>query len=185
MSRSPLTAICSVRGIGVAVSVSTSTLRRELLDALLVGDAEALLFVDDQEAEALEVHVLREQAVGADDDVDLAVLEPARATSSCSLLRLEARERRDRDRVVAHARLEGAEVLLREHRRRAEHGDLLARHARRGTRRGCATSVLPKPTSPQTRRSIGRGVSRSRITSSMARAWSAVSSNGKVASKAR
>ena len=47
-------------------------LRAELLDALLVRDAEALLLVDDEEAEVLEVHVLREEAVRADDDVDLA-----------------------------------------------------------------------------------------------------------------
>ena len=38
-----------------------------------------------------------------------------------------------------------------------------------------ATSVLPKPTSPQIRRSIGRGASMSRLTSSMARSWSGVS----------
>jgi hypothetical protein len=51
--------------------------RLEGLDALLVGDAEALLLVDDQQAEPLEVHVLREQAVGADHDVDGADLRPA------------------------------------------------------------------------------------------------------------
>jgi hypothetical protein len=38
-----------------------------------------------------------------------------------------------------------------------------------------ATSVLPKPTSPQIRRSIGRSWERSSITSSIARAWSSVS----------
>ena len=34
--------------------------------------AEALLFVHDQQAEVAELHVLREQPVRADDDVDLA-----------------------------------------------------------------------------------------------------------------
>ena len=43
-----------------------------LLDALLVRDAEALLLVDDQQAEVAERHVLRQQPMGADDDVDLA-----------------------------------------------------------------------------------------------------------------
>ena len=38
-----------------------------------------------------------------------------------------------------------------------------------------ATSVLPKPTSPQISRSIGRPDARSPITSSMARGWSSVS----------
>ena len=39
-----------------------------------------------------------------------------------------------------------------------------------------ATSVLPKPTSPQTRRSIGRPFCKSSITASMAVSWSSVSS---------
>ena len=47
----------------------------QLLDPLLVRDAEALLLVDDQQAEIPELHVLREQPVRADDDLDLAGLE--------------------------------------------------------------------------------------------------------------
>ena len=42
-----------------------------------------------------------------------------------------------------------------------------------------ATSVLPKPTSPHTRRSIGLPSARSCSTSSIARSWSSVSSHGK------
>ena len=41
-----------------------------------------------------------------------------------------------------------------------------------------ATSVLPKPTSPQTSRSIGLPAVRSAITASIAACWSGVSSNG-------
>ena len=41
-----------------------------LLDALLVRDAEALLFVDDQQSEIAELDVLREQPVRADEDVE-------------------------------------------------------------------------------------------------------------------
>ena len=48
----PVRLISSVRGIGVAVSVSTSTSVLQLLDRLLVGDAEALLLVDDEQPEA-------------------------------------------------------------------------------------------------------------------------------------
>ena len=51
ISRSPPIAICSVRGIGVAVSVSTSTCVRSFLIRSLWRDAEALLLVDDQQAE--------------------------------------------------------------------------------------------------------------------------------------
>ena len=53
-SRMPVRLISSVRGIGVAVSVSTSTSVAEVLDRLLGADAEALLLVDDQQAEVLE-----------------------------------------------------------------------------------------------------------------------------------
>ena len=45
-----------------------------------------------------------------------------------------------------------------------------------------ATSVLPKPTSPQTSRSIGRGDSRSSFTASIAFSWSGVSRYGNDAS---
>ena len=69
MSRTPISAMWSVRGMGVAVSVSTSTVGLDLLEALLVRHAEALLLVDDDQAEVLERHVLLEQPVRADDDV--------------------------------------------------------------------------------------------------------------------
>ena len=45
----------------------------EVLQPLFVGDAETLLFVDDDEAELLEIDALGEQRVGADDDIDLAL----------------------------------------------------------------------------------------------------------------
>ena len=51
ISRMPDSAICSVRGIGVAVSVSTWTSALKLLQPLLVRDAEVLLLVDDHQAE--------------------------------------------------------------------------------------------------------------------------------------
>ena len=69
-SRTPVSASCSVRGIGVALSVSTCTSDTQLLQPLLVRDAEVLLFVDDQEAEVPELDRLAEQRMGADDDVD-------------------------------------------------------------------------------------------------------------------
>ena len=44
----------------------------ELLDLLLVADAEPLLFVDHEKPEIAELDVLRQQPMRADDDVDLA-----------------------------------------------------------------------------------------------------------------
>ena len=67
-------------------------------------------------------------------------------------------------RQVGEAVGERLEVLLDEQRRRDEHRDLLYRP---GNERGAErTSVLPKPTSPHTRRSIGLPVTRSLITAS-------------------
>ena len=48
----------SVRGIGVAVSVSTSTSLRSCFSRSLCRDAEPLLLVDDDQAEVLERDVL-------------------------------------------------------------------------------------------------------------------------------
>ncbi len=72
----PARARLSVRGIGVADRVRTSTARAELLEAFLGGHAEALFLVDHDEAEVAEVDVLAEQAMGADDEVDAAVGQP-------------------------------------------------------------------------------------------------------------
>src|SRR5262249_45418197 len=44
-------------------------------DALLVLHAEAVLLVDDEQAQLAELDVLLQQAVGADDDVEPSVLE--------------------------------------------------------------------------------------------------------------
>ena len=92
-----MSAISSVRGIGVAVIVSTSTLRAELLQPFLVGDAEALLLVDDQQSQVLEPHVPPQQPVRADHDVHL----PERRVLDHLLLRRrvdEPRQHLDRDR---------------------------------------------------------------------------------------
>ena len=92
MSRRPASDICSVRGIGVADSESTSTRSAQLAQQLLLLDAEALLLVHDQQAEVLGAHVAREQPVGADQDVHLALLEVRRAprASPCGERKREA-----------------------------------------------------------------------------------------------
>ena len=64
--------IFSVRGIGVAESVSTSTFFFSCLSFSLCADPETLLFVDDDEAEFWQFHIVRKDAVRADEDIDLA-----------------------------------------------------------------------------------------------------------------
>jgi hypothetical protein len=49
--------------------------RAQPLERLLLPHAEAVLLVDDHQAQALELHVLRKQLVRADDDVDVAAFQ--------------------------------------------------------------------------------------------------------------
>ena len=96
-----------------------------MLHALLVGDAEAVLLVHDQQAEVLELHVLAEQPVRADDDVDGAVLQPL-DDLLLLLRRAEAREQLDLGRERREALGKRRPVLLGQHRRRHQHRDLHA-----------------------------------------------------------
>ena len=66
ISRTPLSAMYSVRGMGVAVRVSTSTSVRIFFSAFFVGHPKALFFIDDQQAQVFEVHIIGQQAVRAD-----------------------------------------------------------------------------------------------------------------------
>ncbi len=81
-----------------------------LLEALFVADAEALLFVDDEEAEVLKLQVFGEEAVGADEDVDFAV---GYFFEDLFLLfgGAEAGDHLDVDGEVGEAALEGLVVL--------------------------------------------------------------------------
>ena len=90
--------------------------RAQFLEVLFVLHAKALFFVDDHQAQLLEANVLREQAMRADDDIDLATGQPFR---NLRLLRLgaEAREHLDGDRKSRQARFEVVKMLLRQHRR--------------------------------------------------------------------
>ena len=91
--------------------------------------AEPLLLVDDQQAEIAELDVLRQQAVRADDDVDLAGGQIGER-SFCSALRPEAADHLDAHRKAREALLQRLLVLKREHGRRREERDLLAVHDR-------------------------------------------------------
>ena len=129
MSRMPTSDMFSVRGIGVAVIVSTSTLRLQLLELLLVRDAEALLLVDDQQPQVAERDVLRQQAVRADDDVDLAGAELLQRLLLLGL-RPEAAHHVDVHREAGEALAQRLQVLERQHGRRRQERHLLAVHDR-------------------------------------------------------
>ena len=95
------------------------------LELLLVLDAEALLLVDDDQAEVLERDLAREQAVGADDQVDRAVLEPGDDLLGLGVA-LEPGQGLDHDGELGVALGEGLQVLLDQQRGRHEDRDLLA-----------------------------------------------------------
>src|SRR5581483_2940427 len=97
----------------------------ELLDVLLVGDAEALFLVDNEQPKVLELDVATEKTVRADDNVNLAALQPLH-----HLARLRGREEPGQDldahRIAGEALGERLEVLLGEQSRGHQHGNLLA-----------------------------------------------------------
>ena len=97
----------------------------QLLQPLLLGDAEMLLLVDDDEAEMGETHILGEERVGADDDLD-----PAGGKFVLGLLRLlgrdQARQLRDTHRQPGETLAEAAVVLARQQGRRHDDRDLPA-----------------------------------------------------------
>ena len=77
--------------------------RAQLLQSLLVPDAEMLLLVDDDEAQILEAHSLAQDRVGADDDVDPAFGK--------TLLHLAALGRADHARKLANVDRQAREAL--------------------------------------------------------------------------
>ena len=126
MSRAPARLRLSVRGIGVAVSASTSTGARQLPQALLLRHAEAVLLVDDDEPEVAEA--ARPWTSSRCVPIRMSTLPSAvRATTSfCSSGGAEARQHLDHDREVGEPLLEGEPVLLREDRGRHQDRDLPA-----------------------------------------------------------
>ena len=72
MSRMPASDMCSVRGIGVALSVSTSTSSRSDFSSSFCATPKRCSSSRIDEAELLRDHVAAQHAVRADEDVDLA-----------------------------------------------------------------------------------------------------------------
>ena len=85
----------------------------QLLQPLLLLDAEMLLLVDNHEAEMLEMNILREQRMRADNNVELAL-----GQLGFRLLRFlradEPRELRDAHRQTGEALRKAAEMLPRQ-----------------------------------------------------------------------
>ena len=97
----------------------------QVLQRLFLAHAEAVFLVDDHQAQIAELHVLGQQLVGADDDVDLAALDAFQGVA-CGLGRSEAGQFGHVQRKAGEAVVEGLEVLLGQQRGGGEHGHLAA-----------------------------------------------------------
>ena len=97
------------------------------LELFLVHHAEALLFVDDDQAEIFERDVVLHQPMRADDNIHRA--RGQIATTFCCSRRVRKRESNSmRTGIIRHALAKSVEMLLRQNGRRHEDGDLFAAH---------------------------------------------------------
>ncbi len=165
-----------VRGIGVAVSVNTSTSVRKALSLSLSRTPKRCSSSITTSPRSLNRGPALQQALGGDDDVD-AARGHAGKHSFRLLVAAKARQAFDPHRPVREAIDEGGVVLLGEQGGRHHTATCLPAWTAMKAARS-ATSVLPKPTSPQMTRSMGLPDFMSSRTCSMAAAWSAVSSKG-------
>ena len=148
----------------------------QLLELLLVGDAEMLLLVDDDQAEVLELDGLAEQRMGADDDVDLC----RRRGPSCALASSAAETRREACAILHREAAEALGEGLGSAGARAASSARRPRPACRSSRRRRRRAAPPRSCRSRRRRrpagpSAGRRRDRS-STASMAACWSSVSS---------
>ena len=168
MSRRPASDMCSVRGIGVADSESTSTSRRSARRSSFWATPKRCSSSTITSPSVFGHDVAREHAVGADQDVDLAlgVVRQHALTSPALRMRetssMRSGKSRKRSRKVCRCCCASTVVGASTSTWRPALATLNAARS--------ATSVLPKPTSPQISRSIGRSDSRSSLTASIARA---------------
>ena len=125
MPRTPASASDSVRGIGVAVSVSTSTPWRSRRIRSLCSTPKRCSSSTMTSPRSANDDVGAEQPVRADDDVGRGRGQ-AREHGPLLVGRREARQRVDAHRERGEARREDVGVLLGEHRGRGDHRDLLA-----------------------------------------------------------
>ena len=101
-------------------------LRAQLLEALLVGDAEALLLVDDHQAEVLEADVARQQRGACPTTTSSLPSASAATVFCCSALLRKRDSTATRTGKSANRSEKVDEVLLGQHRGRRQHRHLLA-----------------------------------------------------------
>ena len=95
----------------------------QLLDLLLMGDAEALLLVHDQQAQVFKGDILRQEPVGSDHDINSAVPETLHGFRLLGPAP-EAAHEVDPDREILHALQKRIVMLLGQDRSRNQDGNL-------------------------------------------------------------
>ncbi len=128
-SRRPDIAICSVRGIGVAVRVRTWTSARSVLSRSLWVTPKCCSSSTMTRPSFLNSTLFGEERVSADDDVDLARPDPLLGRPRFGGGD-QAREPADLDRKALEALAERAEMLAGEEGGRRDQCDLMPRHRR-------------------------------------------------------
>ena len=129
MSRTPVSASCRVRGIGVAVSVSTWTSARSSFSRSLWATPKCCSSSTISRPRSLNSTLLASSAC-----VPITMSSVPSFMACLVALRLlgadQARQPADADRQALEALDEGAMVLARQQRRRRDHRHLLARDRR-------------------------------------------------------
>ena len=177
ISRTPVSASCRVRGIGVAVRVRTCTSSLIAFSFSLWATPKCCSSSTISRPMWLKVTLFASRAWVPTTMFTSPEASPAR-TSLASL----APTMRESCATLIGSPAKRAEKVRKCWRDSSVVGTTTATcmpdmAATKAARR--ATSVLPKPTSPQIRRSIGRPEARSSSTSEIARVWSSVSAKGK------
>ena len=114
-----------MRGIGVALSTSTSTASPFDGQRQPLAHAEAMLLVDHGQRQRLEDDVVLDQRVGADQKIDLAGFEPRQDIAPLLAL-FAAGEDRDAQAGALGQRRDGLDVLARQNFGRRHQRGLLA-----------------------------------------------------------
>jgi hypothetical protein len=151
------------------------------LELFLLTDTEAVFFVDDHQAKVLDLHIVRQQLVSADHDVDLAFCQVGNRRVHF-LGRLEAAHHFHGHRPVGKAVAEAVVVLLGEQGGRYEDRHLTAAvHRNKGCAHGDFGLAEAHVAAHQAVHWLG--ASMSARTASMVVCWSGVSSKAKPALK--
>ena len=120
------------------------------LDFFLLGNAKALLLIDNQQTEASKIHIRLQQTVRTDKDIDLTVGNLLQ-NSALLLRRTKAVQQANLYTEIAHALLEGNIMLLCQHCCRCQHRHLLTvKHSLKGSTQGHLSFAVAYITAQQT-----------------------------------